>query len=145
MCSIELRNCLSSTSSFLLKSLLKRSSRASICHPDLYFPLGAVWVRKSECAIPTRISQNSTPMLGEDRFFDEILKHHLVARFQRFSEMAFSHSLILIPTGVLDRASFRVRSLQTATFKRTVAKRYHLSETVLRSLDVFRHFRFKYG
>ena len=69
------------TSSFSLKSPLKHNSRASICHPELYFPPGAVGVRKNECAIPARISPNSTPMLGEDRFFDEILKHDLVLRF----------------------------------------------------------------
>ena len=42
-------NCLSSTSSFLLQFLHKRSSSASIYHPNLCFPLSPEGVRKNTC------------------------------------------------------------------------------------------------
>ena len=72
MCSIGLRNCLSLTSSFLLKSHYKPSSRASVCHPNLCFRLSSMGVRGDGFVIATRISQYVTPMMGEHLFFDEI-------------------------------------------------------------------------
>ena len=144
MCPIVLRNSLSSISSLLLKFPCKRSSRASICHPNFCFRRSKVGGSDDGLANPTRISRNLTPTLGEDRFFDEIIKHNLNSCFQRFSEMPFSHFSMLPPTvrSIGLRSEFDLR--KTQFFERTVVKRYRLSETIFRSLDVFPHFRPKY-
>ena len=144
MCPIALRNCSSSTSSFLLHFLYKRSSRASICQPNFCFRRSAAGASDDGLANPTRISRNLTPTLGEDRFFDDILKHHLNSCFQRFSEMPFSHCSMLPPMvrSIGLRSELDLR--KTQFFERTVVKRYRLSETIFRSLDVFPHFRPKY-
>ena len=74
----------------------------------------------------------------------DFLKHHQNFCFQRFSEMPFSHFSMLPPTvcSIGLRSEFDLR--KTQFFERTVVKRYRLSETIFRSLDVFPHFRPKY-
>ena len=83
-------------------------------------------------------------MLGEDRFFNEFSNTTWFLVFGRFPKRLL-RTVRSLPARVCSiglRSEFDLRKTQFV--ERTVVKRYRLSETIFRSLDVFPHFSPKY-